>query len=234
MNLKEIIFGVMDAIPALWNMVEIKTQEMFDRQLRSNSIQLFKGEIGLTDWLEGFAGAIDTQLTKAWNEGADEVGVLPEDMTPEDLAILDGIINEEYNFMYSLGDEIELLSRETRELPIDEALDKFRSEFNSRLDIWGNRYADVVNQAKLHFGGKTKLVWKMGATEKHCETCAQLDGIVAYAEEWEQAGIQPQSPPNSVLECGGWNCDCSLETTDARRSYDAFNKLLDIAAAGNL
>lgn len=231
---KSILFDLMDTIPALWNMVEIKTQEMFDRQLRSNSIDLFKGDIGLTEWLDAFSAAIENQLTKAWNEGADEVGVLPEDMTPEDMAILGGIINEEYNFMYQLGDEIEFLSRQTRELPENEALDQFRSEFDSRLSIWGNRYADVVNQAKLHFGGKTKLVWRMGATEKHCDSCLQLNGIVAYADEWEASGIRPQSPPNGALECGGWNCSCELVTTDERRSYNAYSRLLDIAVSGNV
>ena len=99
--------------------------------------------------------------------------------------------------------------------------------------MWSNRYNEVVNEAKIWFGGKQRLKWKLGATEKHCTTCQALDGIVAYASEWEQSGLKPQNPPNPNLECGGWHCDCSLETTDEKRSPDALGTLMDLATAAH-
>jgi len=58
------------------------------------------------------------------------------------------------------------------------------------------------------------LMWRLGATEKHCTDCAHLNGQIHRASEWNAAGIKPQSPD---LECGGWNCDCRL---DAVAGYD--------------
>jgi hypothetical protein len=98
----------------------------------------------------------------------------------------------------------------------------------ARAELWANRYTDTVNIAILTTK-EQKLVWNLGATEEHCETCAALNGIVAWASEWELANVHPQSPPNDLLECGGWKCDCSLEPTEKRRSPKALTTLLDIA-----
>ena len=55
-------------------------------------------------------------------------------------------------------------------------------------------------------------VWRLGNTREHCADCLRLDGQVHTADEWRRAAIRPQSPN---LECGGWNCDCRLEPTEA-------------------
>jgi hypothetical protein len=216
--------------------IAAKTQEMFQRQLWSYALDFFRGDMSDAEFEQSFFDAISGQLTKAWNEGADEVGVLPEDYTDEDNAIIDGIIADEQSYVTNIGVDI-LDAIEAREVPgkiTPEELNAFRSEFGARIDMWANRYTDVNNQAKLHFGGKEKLVWHLGATEKHCDSCSRLDGIVAYADEWNEAGIRPQSPPNSALICSGWNCDCSLDTTNERRTRDALGILMDIATSGNV
>lgn len=90
----------------------------------------------------------------------------------------------------------------------------------NRAPLWANRFSEAYNNANalivLQTGGKLK--WTLGATEEHCSTCSQLDGIVDYAIEWTSRGIHPQGAPNSVLECGGWKCDCSLLPTTERRT----------------
>ena len=104
-----------------------------------------------------------------------------------------------------------------------------QKQFQSRVDIWVGRYEDTKNEAILFYSEKNqRLVWRFGATEKHCRTCEQLNGIVAFASEWETAQVMPQSPPNGLLECGGWQCDCRLEPTDQRRSPDALNIIMQI------
>jgi hypothetical protein len=109
-----------------------------------------------------------------------------------------------------------------------------QKQFQSRVDMWVNRYEDTKNEAILFYSEKNqRLRWVYGDTQ-HCETCAQLNGIVAFASEWEQAGVQPQSPPNDLLTCGGWNCQCILEPTDDRRSPDALTRIMDAITAGKL
>jgi hypothetical protein len=231
---KSILLSICDAIPVLWHHVSIKTLEMFDRQLWSYSLEFFRGEISDDQFESDFIAAIENQLTRAWNEGADEVGVLPEEMTEEDLGVLQGLIDEEVGYLTGLGVDIIDIKESTEGMSEKDALDEFRSRFRSRIDIWASKYNEMVNRAKIHFGNKTKLRWDLGATEKHCETCLALNGIVAYAYEWEQSGIHPGESGSAILACGGWACDCKLTETDERRSPNAFQTLLDIATSGNV
>lgn len=109
-----------------------------------------------------------------------------------------------------------------------------KKQFQSRVDLWVSRYEDTKNEAILFYSEKNqRLRWVYGDTQ-YCETCSQLNGIVAFASEWETAGVQPQSPPNDLLECQGWHCQCTLEPTDDRRSADALTRILDAITAGNL
>jgi hypothetical protein len=231
---KQTLYDICDTIPKLWHMVNVKTMEMFDRQLWSYALEFFRGEITDNEFEADFIAAIENQLTRAWNEGADEVGVSPSDMTDEDLGILQGLIEEEKGYLTGLGVDIIDAKETTSGMDAKEALDAFRSSFRSRIDVWASKYNEMVNRSKIHFGGKKRLVWRLGATEEHCTTCSALNGIVAYAREWEQSGVTPGESGSSVLECGGWRCDCSLEETDARRSPDAFSRIMDIATSSNV
>jgi len=229
-----VLFDLCDKLPVLWRMVNVKTLEMFDRQLWSYSLEFFRGEISDGEFEQSFIAAIENQLTRAWNEGADEVGVSIEDMTEEDLGILQGLITDEIGYLTGLGVDIIDAKDATVGMDEKEALDAFRTSFRSRIDIWASKYDEMVNKSKIHFGGKTRLVWRLGATEEHCETCQALNGIVAFASEWDSSGVTPGESGSSVLACGGWRCDCSLEPTDARRSPDALSRILDIATSGNV
>ena len=93
-----------------------------------------------------------------------------------------------------------------------------------RLQMWGNRWQGVYNEAVTYFGGKARFVWVLGPTE-HCTTCAGLSGIVAWAKEWEMADIRPQS---RRLECGGYRCQCQLLPSTRRRSPRALNRILAV------
>lgn len=106
----------------------------------------------------------------------------------------------------------------------------------SRVQLWANRYNEAYNEGvrliALNTGGK--LIWRLGRTEQHCDTCSRLNGIVAYASEWETAGVKPQAAPNPYLTCGGWRCDCSLDPTNKRKSPGALDRILDIIVGGHL
>ncbi len=205
----------------------IKTEAMFLRQLWNYMLTLYRNgdEFFFVDFM---VKAIDSQLNKAWREGADAVGVSPDEFTVSDDAIVAEIIRGEYDQVLNLGSEI-MLAR-ARMMPFGE----FRAKFKPRAEMWGLRYTDTVNRAKAHFGKRIRLMWVMGATEEHCATCNALNGKVAWAEEWEAAGVFPQNPPNDALECGGWRCLCRLEKTDQRRSPDILTELLDMRTAANL
>ena len=85
---------------------------------------------------------------------------------------------------------------------------------SSRIPMWTNRYTEVMNTAKVMAGGDRKLKWVLGPTE-HCSSCMKLAGKVKRGSMWVASGIQPQS---RSLECGGYNCQCSLQPTTDRAS----------------
>ena len=204
----------------------IKTYNEFRSILWRACVRLYNGGKD-ANFTASFARSIDQQLTEAWNVGAADVGVQPEDMTPDDMQVLEGIINNENDFIDGIAGDIQA------DKDAGMTREDFDSQYGNRVDLWANRYTEVVNTARVHFGGKQRLQWHLGATEKHCPECEQLDGIVAWATEWEQADIHPQDPPNRHLTCGGWQCDCRLEPTTARRTPRAFDRITEIALQGN-
>jgi hypothetical protein len=208
--------------PDLWQYIQVKTYTQYRARLWGAMVRLYNGGKG-ANFDGSFARSIDQQLTQAWNDGADDMGVKPDEMSKEDMNILEGIINNENDFILRIGDEIRA------DADAGMAREDFERKYQARLDLWANRFNETVNRAHIVFGGKQKLQWILGATEEHCKTCAALDGIVAWATEWDQSHFHPQMPPNDLLECDGWRCDCKLEPTTARRTSRALDKLMQIA-----
>ena len=83
-----------------------------------------------------------------------------------------------------------------------------------RVALWVNRYQDVLNLSLITTAKQDdRFKWIYGDTQ-HCGTCASLNGVVATKEQWDASGFRPQNPPNQMLDCGGWRCQCRLEKTE--------------------
>ena len=76
-----------------------------------------------------------------------------------------------------------------------------------RLKIWVNQQLRALNIGAIFSGKNKSFMWRRGGTSEPCTDCLELDGVIKTAEQWQTAGIEPQSPD---LECGGWNCQCQL------------------------
>ena len=135
---------------------------------------------------------------------------------------LEGFILSEYGFVDGLYNDI--LNAALLQQPIEPLF--------SRARLWANRWTEVYNAAKLAIAAECgeKMMWKLGMSEEHCSTCSALDGIVAFATEWEQLNVRPQSPPNPILECEGWQCGCELVPTTQRRSPNALTTILNVVS----
>jgi hypothetical protein len=204
----------------------VKTAAYMSRVIDTLVRDLYNGVIESDEFNTELADLIENQFRRAFNEGMRNNGLDPaKDMTDEWEAEYQRMVTAQYEFIERFAKDILEGSEKGQS----------KDEFMARADLWANQYESVVNEAQLITADKKqKYKWTLGATEEHCSTCSRLNGIIAYAEEWEQAGFHPQRPPNELLECGGWRCDCSLEPTDKRRTADALGILLDIAASGNV
>lgn len=177
-----------------------KTEATYQRQAWRSIRELYNSEIDEFAFIDDFVGYIDNQFGRAWRAGARDVGINPNQFTDDDQSAFNAIVLAEREFILSLAEDI--VNARMNNASIE--------QFRQRADMWANRYNDVVNQARVHFGGRQYLEWVVGPTE-HCETCATLNGIVATADEWAASGWRPQG---RELECGGWRCQCSLVLTD--------------------
>lgn len=198
---------------------EIKSYDYFERHVEGLVRGVYNGYIG-GEFIDTLLNLVQGQLTQAYEQAwKDDGNELP---LPDYLqASLDEMLNSEIDYIDGYYHDI--VDARVDNTPIDPLL--------VRASMWANRYNDALNKANMEIAAQTggKLVWRIGATEKHCETCAALDGIVAYATEWQASGLSPQNPPNTALECGGWQCDCSLEPTDERKTRGAVDRLQEIS-----
>lgn len=200
---------------------EAKTVDFYLRQLLGLIRAVYNGDMR-REFLDIMANLIQGQLTQAWMLALQEDNCTGGQMTDAMRIQLEGFILSEYGFVDGLYNDI--LNAALLKQPVD--------PFFQRARLWANRWNDVYNAAKLTIAAECgeRLMWKLGMTEDHCTTCAALDGIVAFATEWEQLNVRPQSPPNPVLECSGWRCGCELVPTDKRRSPNALTTILNIVS----
>jgi len=186
------------------NLDAIKTVAYYQRALWRAVRELHAGEIAKDEFVDEMIRLLEGQMRRAWNEGMRNVGLDEvRDRQPWMDDRIQEIILSEFDHVDGLANDVD--AARTNGLPVD--------PFKARVDMWVNRYNDVVNTAMIECKPAQRFEWVLGPTE-HCATCAGLAGIVATGDMWQASGYKPQNPPNANLECGGWNCQCMLEPTD--------------------
>jgi len=79
----------------------------------------------------------------------------------------------------------------------------------SRAPLWWHKSITTYRHEARYKAAPDRLfTWRLGNTEEHCETCLDMNGKSRPMWWYKATGILPQA---SILECGGWNCDCHLE-----------------------
>lgn len=179
-----------------------KGLEAYRRALRSPVRGLWQGVIDESQFEEAMLSVIGRGLNRAWIEGAAECGIGPEELTQAEQETLAGRVTEEFGHVGGFGAAIAENSRANG--------GKLTPLFG-RLEMWVNRYRDVINQAKAMACKDGKAIWRIGPTEQHCRSCAGFNGRVYRFSTWESNGAMPQS---QNLLCRGFRCLCNLDPTD--------------------
>lgn len=202
----------------------VKTYEYFRATLVRMVRNVYDGELG-GDFIDIMKNLILGQISQAFEQAwTDDGNELPPPEYIRDAS--QEMVRGQWEYVQGFYDAI--VDARVDQTPVAPLL--------ARAELWANQFNGAYNEGKrliaLNTGGK--LIWKLGKTEQHCSTCAQLNGIVAYASEWDTSGAKPQNAPNPLLECGGWLCDCSLDPTDKRKTGNALERILDIIQGGFL
>lgn len=197
---------------------EYKTAEFFESTLTRLVRSVYEGNLG-GEFIDIMANLISGQLTQAYEQAWEDEegdGELPDYLrqSAEDM-----ILNQ--------YDYVDQFYRDIVDARVDEAA---IDGLLARVPLWSNRWNEAYNEALrlIAIENGEKLEWQLGATEEHCPECSALNGVVAYAWEWDEIGVKPQSAPNDALTCGGWKCDCSLTVTDKRRTPKAYDRISEI------
>lgn len=176
----------------------------FARSVRSLVYGLWAGHLDRFTFVDSMVRSIDRSIRRAWFAGAAQCGIQPAELTVAEMDSMREMINSQFGYLVSFADSIEANSRGNGLL----------KGHYARAQLWINRYNEATSKARMMACADGKLVWRLGATEQHCRTCNALDGQVRRTSVWNASGVKPQSAPNPLLECEGWNCGCSLTPTD--------------------
>lgn len=186
------------------------------RALRAVARGLWLGIVDYAQAWDALDVAIRFGLTKAWHEGLQEAGIQPDEMSLEERNALQIMIVNERSRMNEFLTYCEQNAKSTGAA---------WSKCDAKAQLWAMRAKDARNKALTMAKSDPKLMWTLGRTEKHCSTCSKLNGKVKRASYWRQLNLQPQNPPNHLLECQGWHCDCSLSPTEERLSKGTLGNL---------
>lgn len=185
----------------------VKSAASYGAALRAAVRGLWNGTYDQFEFFEAMEAAIRRGFSEAWREGMLEVGLSPEDMTPDEQLQLDRMIYEELGFIFNFADAISQQSKENGGA-LQPQLD--------RTQKWVARYTNVKNQALQAAKNDPVLEWVLHAQES-CPSCLKLSGQRRRSSVWARLDIRPQHP--TKLECmrsaGGVDvCRCDLVPTD--------------------
>ena len=142
--------------------------------------------------VEAFNSAFDT----GWSDGE---GTLP--IEENAVEWLQAQISAE-------AGNIDTLFQQAKELRKEEDFDFF-TWATARADGYSATVLSIYNAARM-LAQKNKIgIWRLGNTEKHCPSCAGLDGQ-SHRLSWYVANNYIPRKPGAAMKCGGYNCDCRV------------------------
>ena len=83
----------------------------------------------------------------------------------------------------------------------------------ARADGYASALDGFYNEAVLRGSSNKVVEWVLGGTEKHCKDCAKLAGQRHKIKWFIDRDYIPRKN-GAAMECGGYNCDCSLIDRD--------------------
>lgn len=182
--------------------------------IRSAIRGYWTGEYTRFQFVDEMNTIISRRLTEAYELGARECGILPDELTQTERAAQQDLINGQLGYVIGLADDIEENKRDAggRLGPLI-----------ARASRWAAQYDTAFSNGKANACGNRKAKFVLGPTEKHCRTCGGLANKVYRYSTWVENGAVP--PKNARFECGSASyCECRLEDTEDRITPGPFPK----------
>lgn len=145
---------------------------------------------------------VSVGIYRAYTQALKEGGIAEDEIEPDEFTAMDALTQAQVSYV---GEFVKAIRAAKGDKDAEDAI-------RARVDIW-TRSVAAAGQAGLASAKKNEMVtWKLGETEEHCSTCLRLNNQRHRRSWFDGKGYVPRQPGSETLECGGWKCDCSLET----------------------
>ena len=170
--------------------------------IRAGVRGLWGGSMNYIEFYDQMMLAIEKGFREAWEEGAAEGCIRPEDFTTSETNRLYAEINKQFAYVDGFATAIEEGSK---------ANGGMLAPLMYRADMWINEYSRIKTLAKALALKDKKHRWTLNPAE-HCGSCLKLSGQVCRMSFW-LTHVMPKQWDK--LDCKN-ACKCTLEsTTDA-------------------
>jgi len=165
----------------------------------------------ITSFRNAVRRAVNDGFTLAFYAGYADAGGSGE--IPEDaISWLSGRIESEIGFADGLFAELKTL-RADKESVSDDKLAWARA----RASGYTGTLTGVYAQGKTWGDENIEGEWVFGDTVEHCSTCSDLNGKKHPLKWFRDNGYIPQESGSSTLECGGYQCLCTVIDKDGNQ-----------------
>lgn len=89
----------------------------------------------------------------------------------------------------------------------------------ARVDVWVKAMETLRGLGVVSAKANVTGTFKLGDTQKHCDTCKGLNGTKKRMGKWRDSGLLPQMPGNQNFVCGCWQCHCTIVDSKGNQLY---------------
>jgi len=199
-----IVFEDTKSIPPHADYKELdKTRAAFMKQFNATLEELRAGNLNRRRAGIILRGMLNTYGNRAFRDGLEYGGVDVDDADS----------NDERTIQRLLAEQSPYVSKFTNEIVNGDGITDPQAK--QKAIMWFNKSIDPFYQAGLMSADANGMyTWRLGNTD-HCSTCSSMAGQRHRLKYYLNSGIYPRSPR---LECGGFNCQCSLLKDDSLRN----------------
>jgi hypothetical protein len=180
----------------------LKTIESYRLNIRNAVRGLWSGQVDYLWFYEQMQSAITQGFRQAWTEGLSMAGILPDEASEAERAMLSQQTIQERVYIDGLANYIEEHSKANK--------GKLTPLYH-RAEMWVNGYTRVMTLAHVMASGDRKQRWTRHASKESCPSCVKLDGQVRRASFWFSHGVYPKAWDKLVCRGG---CKCTLDDTN--------------------
>lgn len=188
----------------------------FTVDLSESVVSVFNGEASAKELASDMRKALRSYGRDAYLEGMADGGVdnPADELTAEDEAeIADWIAGQLEHVAGFASDCAATRKAEDRGAA--------QAAMLARFDKWVESLRDIGSRGKASALKNKMGTWRLGDTEKHCRTCSRLNGQRHRLSWFLERGYLPQENGSESLDCGGWECDCTIEDDNGKVIYPA-------------